>query len=202
MGPADYWRTFKQHNGDVHLVSFAVVYSIISLTTFLVVLTALAWGADAAPFLREFSERHAGAGHASVIILAIACTKLLIPLKLPLAGAITVCISKRRKAREALAAANAAPAESSLNPRGETSPRGDFADGPAYGADLLRAGPAGSHDRGAESKRPLRKIDATEMNALLDTETGSSEGEGRSPSMPRGRIEMQSTNPAVQATLV
>mmetsp|Transcript_6756 Transcript_6756/g.23706 ORF Transcript_6756/g.23706 Transcript_6756/m.23706 type:complete len:157 (-) Transcript_6756:27-497(-) len=156
MGPADYWRTFKQHNGDVHLVSFAVVYSIISLTTFLVVLTALAWGADAAPFLREFSERHAGAGHASVIILAIACTKLLIPLKLPLAGAITVCISKRRKAREALAAANAAPAESN----------------------------------------------ATEMNALLDTETGSSEGEGRSPSMPRGRIEMQSTNPAVQATLV
>lgn len=48
--------------------------------------------------LRFFGIKSESAARTSVGLLAIACTKLLVPLKLPIAGAITVWVTRVRAA--------------------------------------------------------------------------------------------------------
>ena len=75
-----------------------VVYGYISLGVFCAIYAALVFGADAGPVLRYFGFSEA-ASKGTTFVLAIALTKLLVPVKLPVAAYIVVHISRRRERR-------------------------------------------------------------------------------------------------------
>ena len=68
-----------------------IVYGCISLGVFCAIYAALVFGADAGPVLRYFGFSEA-APEGTTFILAIALTKLLVPIKLPIAAYIVVHI--------------------------------------------------------------------------------------------------------------
>ena len=75
-----------------------IVYGCISLSVFCAIYAALVFGADAGPVLRYFGFSEA-ASEGTTFILAIALTKLLVPIKLPIAAYIVVHISRERERR-------------------------------------------------------------------------------------------------------
>ena len=75
-----------------------IVYGCISLGVFCAIYAALVFGADAGPVLRYFGFSEA-ASEGTTFILAIALTKLLVPIKLPIAAYIVVHISRERERR-------------------------------------------------------------------------------------------------------
>ena len=77
-----------------------IVYGCISLGVFCAIYAALVFGADAGPVLRYFGFSEA-ASKGTTFVLAIALTKLLVPIKLPIAAYIVVHISRQRTAAAA-----------------------------------------------------------------------------------------------------
>ena len=75
-----------------------IVYGCISLGVFCAIYAALVFGADAGPVLRYFGFSQA-ASTGTTFVLAIALTKLLVPIKLPIAAYIVVHISRQRELR-------------------------------------------------------------------------------------------------------
>ena len=75
-----------------------IVYGCISLGVCCAIYAALVFGADAGPILRYFGFSEA-ASEGTTFILAIALTKLLVPIKLPIAAYIVVHISRERERR-------------------------------------------------------------------------------------------------------
>lgn len=76
---------------------FLVVYTVISASVFVAIYAAILWGAHVDKILDSLGLHSKTAETTSVLLLAIMCTKLLVPLKVPVAGAITVLISRRRR---------------------------------------------------------------------------------------------------------
>ena len=76
-----------------------VVYGLISLGTFGAVYSALLWGLDVSPLLARFGMSSVEAD-GTIFLVAVAVTKLLVPLKVPLAVYVVVQISKRRRQHE------------------------------------------------------------------------------------------------------
>ena len=72
-----------------------IVYGTISLGTFITVYLFLLMGADAHPLLRSFGFSKSESS-ASLFLVAVAVTKLLVPIKLPLAAFIVVRLARRR----------------------------------------------------------------------------------------------------------
>ena len=75
---------------------FVVVYAMLSLMIFVLIYAALVQGFDVGPFLSRVGIESSGAQTTSLVLVAIACTKLLVPVKLPVAGAITYVFTRRR----------------------------------------------------------------------------------------------------------
>jgi hypothetical protein len=92
----------RTHNLQAFLEKYGmlavVVYGCISLGVFCLVYAALVFGVDAGPVLRYFGFSR-GASEGTTVVLAIALTKLLVPVKLPLAAYIVVHISRQRERR-------------------------------------------------------------------------------------------------------
>ncbi|KAJ8602303.1 hypothetical protein CTAYLR_007868 [Chrysophaeum taylorii] len=90
--------------------TFLIIYAMISALVFVAICAsrstvfadvapadaAILWGANVKPLLHSVGFKSKSAQQTSVVLLAIACTKLLVPIKLPVAGAITVFVSQRR----------------------------------------------------------------------------------------------------------
>lgn len=76
---------------------FLIIYSIISTTVFAVIYAAIAWGANVKPLLRYFGVWSVSAERTSVFILALAFTKLLVPIKLPVATFLTAWYTGRSR---------------------------------------------------------------------------------------------------------
>lgn len=76
-----------------------LVYGAISLGCFAAIYSALLWGLDATPLLERFGMSSVAAD-GTVFLVALACTKLLVPIKVPLAVFIVVQISRRRERRK------------------------------------------------------------------------------------------------------
>ena len=87
-------QTFLQRYG----LTAVLVYATISLMTFCSIYAALLWGMDASPVLERFGLSEVAAD-GTIMLVALACTKLLVPVKVPLAVFIVVQISRRRDAR-------------------------------------------------------------------------------------------------------
>ena len=129
-----YWARHKEGGGE-SLATFVVVYIAVTFVVFVSVsgqgrpypadasglrcsrlflapqiLSALLYGVDAAPLLQRFNKQHWHSADASVLLIAFACTKLLIPVKLPLAAAITLFL-QRRKCRRRQGPSTSAAAE-------------------------------------------------------------------------------------------
>mmetsp|Transcript_547 Transcript_547/g.2139 ORF Transcript_547/g.2139 Transcript_547/m.2139 type:complete len:192 (+) Transcript_547:632-1207(+) len=78
---------------------FILVYVMISTVVFIIIYAALLWGADVGPVLARIGLASPAAQTTSRVILAIACTKLLVPVKLPLAVAVTAVLTNWRRRR-------------------------------------------------------------------------------------------------------
>ena len=72
-----------------------LVYTSISAGTFAAIYSALLWGLDVTPLLKRFGMSSVAAD-GTIAMIAFALTKLLVPVKVPLAVYIVVQISKRR----------------------------------------------------------------------------------------------------------
>mmetsp|Transcript_12479 Transcript_12479/g.37107 ORF Transcript_12479/g.37107 Transcript_12479/m.37107 type:complete len:161 (+) Transcript_12479:221-703(+) len=72
-----------------------IVYGTISLGTFITVCLFLLMGADARPLLKRFGFSKAEST-ASLFLVAVAVTKILVPVKLPVAACIVVRIARKR----------------------------------------------------------------------------------------------------------
>ena len=76
-----------------------LVYTAISAGTFAAIYSALLWGLDVTPLLKRFGMSSVEAD-GTIFLVAVAVTKLLVPLKVPLAVYVVVQISKRRRQHE------------------------------------------------------------------------------------------------------
>mmetsp|Transcript_15619 Transcript_15619/g.20644 ORF Transcript_15619/g.20644 Transcript_15619/m.20644 type:complete len:145 (-) Transcript_15619:18-452(-) len=76
---------------------FVIVYMAISAVIFGLIYTALLWGVDIRFLLDKLGISSKVAQQTSLFFLALGITKLLFPIKLPLAGIITYGILKRNK---------------------------------------------------------------------------------------------------------
>lgn len=82
-----------------HGMTAVLVYGAISLGCFAAIYSALLWGLDATPLLERFGMSSVAAD-GTVFLVALACTKLLVPIKVPLAVFIVVQISRQRERRK------------------------------------------------------------------------------------------------------
>ena len=76
---------------------FMAVYASLSLLIFIAIYSLLLYGVDMTPLLSRVGIASPAAKTTSLVVLAVAFTKLLVPVKLPVAGGITYVLFRRRR---------------------------------------------------------------------------------------------------------